>query len=222
MSYDFQLKGYKKTEKGVILQVFVPHNEIVNEITKFKVQNNILTGELKFDDGRLITAKQKKRIYLTIKDIADYLGYFESEMEQLLIENFNITYNENLKLIPNASISVARKFIAYLLEFVLKYDIRLSDYALNRIDNIESYISLCLKYRKCCICGNVADIHHALDDRVQMGNNRNKINHVGRKVIPLCRCHHTELHSMSENEFYKKYSIKPIPLTKEMADKIKI
>lgn len=214
--YPFEIKEYKKADDGVYLRVFVPDKEIINDIMKYKTK----TGSIKLDDNRKITAKQQKRIYLTIKDIANHLGYFEKEVEQLLIDNFNISHNENLTCIPECSMSLARKFLAYLLEFCLQYAVPLSDYAVNRIDNIESYISLCLLYRRCAICGNNADIHYALDDKVQIGNNRKKINHVGRKVIPLCRIHYHELHSMSEKDFYKKYSIKPIPLTEEMVKKL--
>ena len=214
--YPFEIKQYKKTDDGVYLKVFVRDKEILDEIMRYKTKS----GNIKLDDNRRISAKQQKRIYLTIKDIANHLGYFPKEAEQLLIENFNISYNENLTSIPECSMSLARKFLAYLLEFCLQYTVPLTDYAVNRIDNIESYISLCLLYRRCAVCGDIADIHHALDDKIQMGNNRNKINHVGRKAIPLCRTHHTQLHNMSENDFYKKYSIKPIPLTEEMVKKL--
>jgi len=216
--YPFEIKQYKTADDGVYLKVFVQDKEILDEIMRYKTK----TGNLKLDDNRRISAKQQKRIYLTIKDIANHLGYFPKEAEQLLIENFNISYNENLTSIPECSMSLARKFLAYLLEFCLQYTVPLSDYAVNRIDNIESYISLCLLYRRCAVCGDIADIHHALDDKIQMGNNRNKINHVGRKAIPLCRTHHTQLHNMSENDFYKKYSIKPIPLTEEMVKKLEL
>lgn len=214
--YSFEIKQYKETDDGVYLKIFVQDKEILNEIMRYKTKS----GNIKLDDNRRISAKQQKRIYLTIKDIANHLGYFPKEAEQLLIDNFNISYDENLANIPGCSMKLARKFIAYLLEFCLQFNVPLSDYAINRIDNIESYISLCLMYRKCCICGGVADIHHALDDKVQMGNNRNKINNVGRKAIPLCRIHHNQLHGMSEKEFYKKYSVKPIPLTEEMVKKL--
>jgi len=214
--YSFEIKQYKEADDGVYLKIFVQDKEILNEIMRYKTKS----GNIKLDDNRRISAKQQKRIYLTIKDIANHLGYFPKEAEQLLIENFNISYNENLTSIPECSMSLARKFLAYLLEFCLQYTVPLSDYAVNRIDNIESYISLCLLYRRCAVCGDIADIHHALDNKIQIGNNRNKINHVGRKAIPLCRTHHTQLHNMSENDFYKKYSIKPIPLTEVMVKKL--
>jgi len=214
--YSFEIKQYKEADDGVYLKIFVQDKEILNEIMRYKTKS----GNIKLDDNRRISAKQQKRIYLTIKDIANHLGYFPKEAEQLLIDNFNISHNENLTCIPECSMDLARKFLAYLLEFCLSIDVPLSDYATKRIDDLESYISLCLLYRKCAICGKDADIHHALDDRVQMGNNRNKINHVGRKVISLCRIHHNQLHSMSEKEFYKKYSVKPISLTEEMVKKL--
>ena len=169
--YPFEIKQYKKANDGVYLKVFVQDKEILDEIMRYKTK----TGNLKLDDGRRISAKQQKRIYLTIRDIANHLGYFEKEAEQLLIDNFNISHNENLTCIPECSMDLARKFLAYLLEFCLQYNIPLSDYAVNRIDSLESYISLCLLNHKCAIYGNNADIHHALDDKVQMGNNRRKL-----------------------------------------------
>lgn len=222
MSYEFEVKSYKKADNGVYLQVFVPDNKILNEIFRFNNEFKSASGEIKLDDGRLITAKQKMRIYLTIKDISNYLGYLESEMEQILIDNFNVARNEELKLIPSTSMSIARKFLAYLLEFVLSMDIPLSDYALNRIDDLDSYLIFALMVRKCWICGQPSDIHHALDDRVGMGSNREKINNVGRKAASLCRLHHTQLHTMSEEIFYKKYKIHPIVLTQEMVNKLKL
>ena len=214
--YQFEIRQYKKADDGVYLKVFVKDKEILDKIMKNKTK----TGSIKLDDNRRISAKQQKRIYLTIRDIANHLGYFPKEAERILINDFNEKYSEQLSNIQNCSMGLARKFLAYLLEFCLQYTVPLSDYAVNRIDNVESYISLCLLYRRCAVCGDVADIHHALDDKIQMGNDRNKINHVGRKVIPLCRIHHTQLHNMSENDFYKKYSIKPIPLTEEMVKKL--
>lgn len=207
MGYEFEVKKYSKTENGVYLQVFVPDKKILNDIFNFNKELKITSGEIKLDDGRLITAKQKKRIYLTIKDIADYLGYYESEMEQILVNNFNVSQNEELDLIPKASISVARKFIAYLLEFVLKFDIQLSDYALNRIENLDTLVYLCLKYKRCTICGtsNAVDIHHW--DRIQMGNNRNIIDDSNHKKIALCRKCHTIAHNLGNIEFEKRYKV---------------
>jgi hypothetical protein len=205
MSYEFKLQAYKKSDNGVYLKVFVPDENIINEINKFDHLQQILTGEINIDDGRLITAKQKKRIYLTIRDIAKELGYFESEVQQILIDNFNISQNENLKLIPMASMSVARKFIAYLLEFVLAYDIQLSDYALNRIDSLDSFLALCLKYKKCCICGKYGEVHH--DDAIGRGFNRREVDDSNYKKICLCRIHHTESHTIGKISFCKKYNV---------------
>jgi hypothetical protein len=222
MGYEFNVKSYQRTDKGVILQVFVPDTKILNEMFRFNSQIQTASGELKFDDGRHISAKQKKRIYLTIKDIANHLGYFESEMEQILVENFNITEDENLTNIPSTSMHTARKFIAYLLELVLSMDIPLSDYALNRIDDLDNYLNLTVLFKRCSLCGRPSDIHHAEGSRIGMGSNRNEVIQVGRKVVSLCRVHHEILHNMSEEDFFKKYKIHPVVLTEEMVKKLNL
>lgn len=200
--YPFEVKQYKVADDGVYLRVFVPDKEIINDIMKYKTK----TGSIKLDDNRKITAKQQKRIYLTIKDIADYLGYFPKEAEQLLIENFNISYNENLTSIPECSMSLARKFLAYLLEFCLYYNIPLSDYALNRIDNNELLVYLCLKYKKCTICGDSnSETHHY--DALGMGVDRKTYDDSKLRKIQLCRIHHQEAETIGKVEFEKKYKV---------------
>ena len=71
--YPFEIKQYKKVDDGVYLQVFIQDKEILNEI----LRNKTKTGSIKLDDNRRISAKQQKRIYLTIKDIANHLGYID-------------------------------------------------------------------------------------------------------------------------------------------------
>ena len=78
--YPFEIKQYKKANDGVYLKVFVQDKEILDEIMRYKTK----TGNLKLDDSRRISAKQQKRIYLTIKDIANHLGYFEKEANNCL------------------------------------------------------------------------------------------------------------------------------------------
>ena len=200
--YPFEVKQYKVADAGVYLRVFVPDKEIINDIMKYKTK----TGSIKLDDNRRISAKQQKRIYLTIKDIANHLGYFEKEAEQLLIDNFNISHNENLTCIPECSMDLARKFLAYLLEFCLEYTVPLSDYAVNRIDNSEKLVYLCLKYKVCTICGNPkSDMHHF--DALGMGVDRETYDDSKLRKIQLCRVHHQEAEAIGKIEFEKKYKV---------------
>ena len=200
--YPFEIKQYKKADDGVYLKIFVKDAKILDEIMKYKTK----AGAIKLDDNRRISAKQQKRIYLTIKDIANHLGYFEKEAEQLLIDNFNISHNENLTCIPECSMDLARKFLAYLLEFCLQYNIQLSDYALNRIENSEELVYLCLKYKKCTICGSSkSETHHF--DALGMGVDRKTYDDSKLRKIQLCRIHHQEAETIGKVEFEKKYKV---------------
>jgi hypothetical protein len=55
------------------------------------------------------------------------------------------------------------------------------------------------------VCGENAEIHH--EDVVGMGRNRKTINHLGMRVIALCRVHHTEAHSSGKTPFNERYHV---------------
>ena len=78
-------------------------------------------------------------------------------------------------------------------------------------DDIEKYIYACLINKKCCVCGNHAQLHHV--ERVGMGRNRNSIYQVGMAVLPLCAVHHDECHKMSQYQFNKKYHLEPLKIS---------
>jgi hypothetical protein len=40
-----------------------------------------------------------------------------------------------------------------------------------------------------------------------MGRNRDTIIHEGMEVLPLCREHHTEVHTIGRDSFMKKYHL---------------
>lgn len=46
-----------------------------------------------------------------------------------------------------------------------------------------------------------------LVDVVGMGRDRTEIIHEGMRVLPLCREHHTEMHSVGKGEFLSKYHL---------------
>ena len=101
---------------------------------------------------------------------------------------------------------LARKFLAYLLEFCLQYNIQLSDYALNRIENSEELVYLCLKYKKCTICGSSkSETHHF--DALGMGVDRKTYDDSKLRKIQLCRIHHQEAEMIGKVEFEKKYKV---------------
>ena len=68
--------------------------------------------------------------------------------------------------------------------------------------------------RICVVCGRRADLHHL--DKIGMGNNRNNIDHVGLRVLPLCREHHNEIHMTGDDKFINKYILTPIVVDKKL------
>ena len=75
----------------------------------------------------------------------------------------------------------------------------------------------CLRFRKCVICGNPADLAHY--EAVGMGRNRNRIDETKFRYMSLCRIHHVEQHTIGIESFVQKYHIVPVKLT---ADELKV
>jgi hypothetical protein len=94
------------------------------------------------------------------------------------------------------------------------------DTLLNRTDDIGGYLYLCLKHKKCAICGGKADLHHF--DAVGMGRNRKEIIHEGMRCLPLCRKHHCECHNIGQLSFNKQYHIYGIKLDRFLCEKLKL
>ena len=213
-----EIKGYRELDNGTELKVFVPKD--IREYLKKYQKGGKVESELRLDDPRYISSRQRKAIYATVNDISDWYGEVPEYLKELLKAYYMIEQDRKYFSLSNCSVTEARMFIDYLLEFALKHDVALSERGLERTDNIDRYLWMCLKHRKCAICGTKADLHHALEDKIGMGNNRNKVNHIGRKAVALCRRHHTELHSMSEMDFYNKHRIHPIKLDDALAESL--
>lgn len=99
----------------------------------------------------------------------------------------------------------AREFINTILEFALENGIPLSDLGVNRTDDINRYLYMCLKTRKCAVCGKNGEIHHW--DAIGMGKDRKKYDDSRNRKICLCRTHHTECHIIGEEAFEDKYKV---------------
>jgi hypothetical protein len=186
--------------------------------------------EIILPDGRTITAPQRSKVYAIISEVAEYVeGYrnaatIESTKEMLKWE-FILARLEGqerrLFSLSNVDETTARNFIDYLIEFCVKNDIPMKISPLEYCEDIAKYIIACLHSRKCAVCGKPADIHHCDGDRIGMGNDRDEVHHLGRKVLPLCRVHHDEAHH-DEKDFIDKYHLQPITLDKELCKRLKL
>lgn len=160
-------------------------------------------------DSRPLSDKQRRMCYALLREISDYTGqgadatkewmkikFLTDDMEQTADKIFSLS---------SAPMSLVCAFQRYLIRFILEWDIPCSFPLLEYVDDVQDYIYSCLVNKKCCICGAPTDLHHV--QRVGMGRDRTDIIHEGMEVLPLCREHHAEAHTMPDAAFFEKYHI---------------
>lgn len=160
-------------------------------------------------DSRPLSDKQRKLCYALLREISEYTGQSISSTKELLkikflADDLEQTADKIFSL-SNAPMSLVCAFQRYLIRFILEWDIPCSFSLLEYADDTADYIYHCLVTKKCCVCGMPTDLHHI--DRVGMGRDRTDIIHEGLEVLPLCRTHHTEAHTMPDAEFFERYHI---------------
>lgn len=199
-----KINQYRERKDGTDLVVSVPDLKLGDMFQRKKIRN----AEIRFDDGRHISAEQRKKAYATIRDISDWTGYLPEEMKEILKYQHMMRTGDAYFSLSNCSMDTAREFINTILEFALENGIPLSDNAIDRTDDIGRYLYYCLIHKKCAICGKDGEIHH--EDAIGMGNDRTKVDDSSYKKICLCREHHTLAHSLGVirfREMYKVYGI---------------
>ena len=199
-----KINQYRERKDGTDLVVSVPDLKLGDMFQRKKIRN----AEIRFDDGRHISAEQRQKAYATIRDISDWTGYLPEEMKEILKYQHMMRTGDAYFSLSNCSMDTAREFINTILEFALENGIPLSDNAIERTDDIGRYLYYCLLHKKCAICGKDGEIHH--EDAIGMGNDRTKVDDSSYKKICLCREHHTLAHSLGVirfREMYKVYGI---------------
>lgn len=159
-------------------------------------------------DSRGITDKQRRMIYALIKAIADWVG----ESTDLIKKQFKLDFRLNQMKgmyddfsLSNAPESLATDFLSYLVDFIIEHGVPMDRPLIEFVEDIKRYIYACLMNKKCAVCGRKAELHHI--DRVGMGNDRDKINHIGKRCLPLCSEHHIILHKLGDKEFLDMYHL---------------
>ena len=197
---------YHETEKGAWFKVHVP-----GWFAPKKLIQKFMQGGIQLDDGRRISAKQRKLIYALFKDISLYTGYEVEELKELLKIDFMIDKDRDYFSLSDVEIEVATEFIEYILEFMFAFDVPINKKVVVLAREVNNFLYLCLIHRKCAVCGYHADIHHH-ENLVGMGMDRAKHNHIDSRFIALCRVHHNECHNIGHKTFEDKYKITAIKL----------
>lgn len=168
-----------------------------------------------------ITPQQRKAVYAMFDDMGKHLGYSKEEIKNILkIKYTGATGNKPFSL-SNMGREEATEFIHFCIDICLAMNIPIQLSTYQSIDKDDYVIKQLLLHRQCIIDGKRADIHHL--DTVGMGNNRNKIDNSQKELLPLCRTHHSEYHTIGHDEFMHKYHLTHgVKLSKEELKKINI
>ena len=133
-------------------------------------------------------------------------------MKYIYIERTGVPYFS----LSNTDMTTAREFLQFLIEFCIEQDIPLAENPIDRAPDISRYIYCCLMFKRCCISGKKAELHHV--DAVGMGRDRKEIVHLGYRVLPLSRAYHTEAHTIGQKSFDEKYKVYGIKLDKRLCE----
>ena len=175
-------------------------------------------------DRRAITAEQRKKIYALIGEIGEWVGEYPETLKRQLKLDFRLKRLERMCddfSLADCPEALASEFIDYLVEFIVENGVPTKVPILELCDDIEKAIYACLKHKRCVVCGAKAQLHHV--DRIGMGNNRNKVEHIGRKALPLCAEHHAEVDILGDNAFLEKYHLtNGVEITEEIAKVYKL
>ena len=164
---------------------------------------------IEYIDSRPLSAKQRRSCYAMIKEVSDWSGDTPEETKGVLKLDFwcgeLLEIADTMFSLSNAPMSIVAAFQSWLARFIVRNDVPTRKPMLEYIDDVDDYVYACLINKKCPICGKKADIHHV--EAVGMGRNRDEIIHEGMEVLPLCREHHTEMHTTGMTDFCKKYHL---------------
>ncbi|MEF9866348.1 MAG: putative HNHc nuclease [Oscillospiraceae bacterium] len=213
------IEGYISAYDGETLTIIAPFsNDYILQ------KQGINECEIRLVDGRTISSEQRKHIYATISDIAEYTGYLPDEAKAVLKYQFIADTGCEYFSLASVDMTTARKFLDFLINFCIENEIPTSDNLVNRAPDISRYLYACLINKTCCICGAhgkyMVQLHHV--DRVGMGRDRNEIIHKGMAVMALCGKHHNLAHSMPQKEFDSKYHIYGIKADNEICKKYRL
>lgn len=152
--------------------------------------NGVKHLEVNPSDGALISPPQRRHIFATIRDIADWSGEDKDRIRKYMREEFCDITERELFSLSNTDKDTARAFLTYLINFCIVEGVPTKQVLYDRTEDIDAYLYACLINKKCALCGkDGAQLHHF--DAIGMGRNRKEICHIGMTGISLCPVDHS-------------------------------
>jgi len=171
---------------------------------------------IEITDGRTISARERSKIYATMRDIADYTGYTPEQVKAIWKYDFIAKTGCDYFSLSDVDMTTANGFLEHLIDFCLEQDIPTKDSLASRSPDIARYIYRCLINKRCCITQKKAQLHHV--DAVGMGRDRKDIIHRGMRVLPLHWKLHAEAHTIGTKALEEKYHVFGIKLDADLCD----
>ena len=177
----------------------------------------VLDVNIEIVDKRYRSEAQKNLIFALCKDIENYSGHNSELIRYTAMKTRGVDSLGKYK----CSMTQANKVIDELIDYCLMNEIPFTMKTRNSeaFQFSEKHMYMLVLTRRCCTTGKKADIHHV--DKVGIGRNRNKISHIGMRVLPLCREMHNEVHAIGEEKFANKYHLTPIKVDERIEKFIK-
>lgn len=217
MIFKSELVDYKGLKRGDLKLTIVlckeeakkilPH--IPNFMDKPLEININIDGERQLEKMKQINEKQRKKIFAMYRDIAEFVGDTPDNVRADIQAKFmELTeWSEEFSL-SNAPTELASDLIDFIIQVAFEFEgMQLSESPTQGLglDDTERVLRLCIKYKRCAICGKYAQIHHY--DTIGMGGNRKTLDDSGHRKIALCNEHHRMAHDMGKDSFEAKYHV---------------
>ena len=212
-----QGKILREVEEGFL--VFFPMRDKSVVWDKYRQEVNV-----ELIDPRRISPQQRRKAYALIRDIALWMGgtpmETTKELTKWIFQESEPATLEEMFSLSDCSMEVARLYITFLIDFCLLHDVPCNEPLYKLAEDIGRYVWVCALNKRCAVCGRKAELHHV--DAVGMGRNRKEICHIGMRVLPLCRTHHTEIHKIGHETFLRRYILEPVRVDERIADVYKL
>ena len=219
MHIEIQAKLHKETPQGTVFYVLAPNKSLTDTISRFS-DSGLLQGDMRIDDGRTIRADQRKKAFATIGDISAWNGDDSEVNHWYLKQRFMASTGYGYFSLSDCSVTTARLYINYLLDFCFEWDVPLSESIAKRADDIGAWMYSGLMHGRCAVCGVAGELHHVTP--VGIGRNRREIVHLGMEVMCLCRVHHTQCHTIGQAAFDGKYHVFGIAADERICERWKL
>lgn len=171
-------------------------------------------------DGRKLSDKQRKFIFALVNAYGYETGLDREEFRAVIMQTAYDVKLANSTSLRDYTMTEGNNLITLIISVLIDKNIPISGQLISDNEyhfSEQQMYMLCLK-RSCCICGRRAELHHV--DAVGM-RNRNKISHIGMRMLPLCREHHTQCHGVGNKTFIERHHLTPCVVDENLEKFIK-